>query len=70
MSRKLGVAGLQLKKDPDNPSITYENFEKTVRNTKTQFPWVDLIFTGELLLQPYGMKNWKDLAIYIPGELT
>jgi len=70
MSRKLGVAGLQLKKDPDNPSFTFENFERTVRNTKAQFPWVDLIFTGELLLQPYGKKDWKDLAIKIPGELT
>ncbi|MHA2280766.1 MAG: carbon-nitrogen hydrolase family protein [Promethearchaeota archaeon] len=70
MSRKLGVAGLQLKKDPENPSVTLKNFEKTVRNTKEQFPWVDLIFTGELLLQPYGKENWKDLAINIPGELT
>ena len=70
MSRKLGVAGLQLKKDPDNPSATFENFERTVRNTKAQFPWVDLIFTGELFLQPYGKTNWKDLAIKIPGELT
>lgn len=70
MSRKLGVAGLQLKKDPDDPSVTLENFERTVRTTKAQFPWVDLIFTGELLLQPYGKKNWKDLAIKIPGELT
>jgi formamidase len=70
MSRKLGVAGLQLKKDPDDPTVTLENFERTVRNTKAMFPWVDLIFTGELLLQPYGKKNWKDLAIKIPGDLT
>jgi formamidase len=70
MSRKLGVAGLQLRKDPDNPAATLETFERTVRNTKAQFPWVDMIFTGELLLQPYGKKNWKDLAIKIPGDLT
>ena len=70
MPRKLGVAGLQLKKHSTNPTITLENFEKTVRSTKMMFPWVDLIFTGELLLQPYGEKNWKDLAIEIPGELT
>ncbi|MHA2024061.1 MAG: carbon-nitrogen hydrolase family protein [Candidatus Thorarchaeota archaeon] len=70
MSRKLGVAGLQLKKNPDNQPITLENFINTARKTKIQYPWVDLIFTGELLLQPYGKKNWKDLAIKIPGELT
>ena len=34
MARKLGVAGLQLRKHPDNPTITLENFEKTVKNTK------------------------------------
>jgi len=70
MTRKLGVAALQLKKHPDDPTITLENFERTVRKTKAQFPWVDLIFTGELLLQPYGKKNWKALAIKIPGDLT
>lgn len=70
MSRKLGIAGLQLKKHPDNPEITLEKFEKAARSTKLQLPWVDLIFTGELLLQPYGKKDWKDLAIEIPGELT
>ncbi len=70
MSRKLGVAGLQLKKDQENPSVTFENFEKTVRITKAQFPWVDLMFTGELLLQPFGKGDWKDLAINIPCELT
>ncbi len=70
MSRKLGIAGLQLKKHPDNPTRTLENFEKTVRNTKATFPWVDLIFTGELLLQPYGEKDWKDKAVKIPGDLS
>ncbi|HEC36959.1 MAG TPA: carbon-nitrogen hydrolase family protein [bacterium] len=70
MSRKLGVAGLQLKKDPDNPSAIFESFERTVRNTKALFAWVDLVFTGELFLQPFGKKDWKDLAINIPGELT
>jgi formamidase len=70
VSRKLGVAGLQLEKDPDNPNATLENFEGTARFTKATYPWVDLIFTGELLLQPYGKKDWKDEAIEIPGELT
>ncbi|MFX1605340.1 MAG: carbon-nitrogen hydrolase family protein [Promethearchaeota archaeon] len=70
MSRKLGVAGLQLKKYAENPTATLENFEGTARWVKTKYPWVDLIFTGELLLQPYGMKDWKDKAIKIPGELT
>ena len=69
MVRKLGVAGLQLKKHED-PTVTLENFEKTVREKKAQFPWLDLIFTGEFLLQPYGKRNWKELAIEIPGELT
>ena len=69
MSRKLGIAGLQLKKD-DDPAVTLDNFERTTRNTKVKYPWVDLIFTGELLLQPYGEKDWKDKAIKIPGELT
>jgi formamidase len=69
MSRKLGIAGLQLKKD-DDPQVVLENFERTTRNTKAMYPWVDLIFTGELLLQPYGEKDWKDKAIKIPGELT
>ncbi|MFW9975936.1 MAG: carbon-nitrogen hydrolase family protein [Candidatus Thorarchaeota archaeon] len=70
MSRKLGIAGLQLKKDSENPIATLENFEGTARYTKTTYPWVDLIFTGELLLQPYGKKDWKDEAIKIPGELS
>lgn len=70
MSRKLGIAGLQLKKDAENPIATLENFEGTARWVKTTYPWVDLIFTGELLLQPYGKKDWKDKAIKIPGELS
>ncbi len=70
MSRKLGIAGLQLEKDSENPIATLENFEGTARFTKTTYPWVDLIFTGELLLQPYGKKDWKDEAIKIPGELS
>ncbi|MHA3964515.1 MAG: carbon-nitrogen hydrolase family protein [Candidatus Thorarchaeota archaeon SMTZ1-45] len=70
MSRKLGIAGLQLKKDAQNPTATLENFVGTARWVKTTYPWVDLIFTGELLLQPYGKNDWKDEAINIPGELT
>jgi formamidase len=70
MSRKLGIAGLQLRKNMQDPTATLENFEGTARWAKTTYPWIDLIFTGELLLQPYGEKEWKDKAIKIPGDLS
>ncbi len=69
MTRKLGVAGLQLMKYPDS-ELNISRFEEIVSRTKTRYPWVDLVFAGELLLQKYGVKNWKDHAQPMPNDLT
>lgn len=70
MTKKLGVAGLQLKKDPHNIEANIVKFEEVTRNVKRKNPWVDLIFTGELYLQQYGVNDWKEFASQIPNELT
>jgi len=70
MSRRLGVAGLQLEKDPHDPEANLRKLEATARRVKSTYPWVDLIFTGELYLQQYGHSDWKDLAQQIPNDLT
>lgn len=69
MSRKLGVAGLQLLKSEDGKA-NLEKFERVARKTKASFPWIDLIFTGEFYLQQYGKPDWKDTAEPIPNQLT
>ena len=70
MSKKLGIAGLQLKKDFKNQSNNISNFIKTVKKVKSLYPWVNLIFTGELYLQSYGFPDWKNDAQEIPNENT
>ena len=46
VSRKLAVAGLQLKKDPDDQEVNLAKLEKTAHYAKARYPWIDLIFTG------------------------
>jgi formamidase len=70
LTRKLGVAGLQLKKDPNDAESNIIKFETMTRTAKASYSWVDLIFTGELYLQQYGTKDWKDFAEPIPNSLT
>lgn len=70
MTRRLGVAGLQLKKDPFNPESNIAKLEQTARLTRSRYPWVDLIFTGELYVQHYGTTEWKEHANKIPNALT
>ncbi|MFX1602342.1 MAG: carbon-nitrogen hydrolase family protein [Promethearchaeota archaeon] len=70
MSRRLGIAGLQLKKDPYDPEANLEKLEKNVKRVRSLWPWVDLIFTGELYLHPYEVTSYKDLAEPIPNSLT
>ena len=70
MTRKLGVAGLQLTKNYEHQENNLANFIKLVKAKKTQFPWIDLFFTGELFLQEYGSANWKDKAQPIPNAIT
>ncbi|TFG31200.1 carbon-nitrogen hydrolase family protein [Candidatus Thorarchaeota archaeon] len=69
MSRRLGVAGLQLSKS-GNGAVDFQKFENAATKTKESFPWVDLIFTGELYLQEYGTAKLKDHAQPIPNNLT
>ncbi|MHA2146711.1 MAG: carbon-nitrogen hydrolase family protein [Candidatus Thorarchaeota archaeon] len=69
MSRKLGVAGLQLLRSEDSEQ-NLEKFEKIAKKTKRSFPWIDLIMIGELYLQKYGKPDWKKFAEPIPNPLT
>lgn len=69
MSRKLGVAGLQLLKSEDGKS-NLEKFERVAKKTKASFPWIDLFFTGEFYLQQYGKHDWKDTAEPLPNKMT
>jgi formamidase len=70
MQRKLGIAGLQLFKNPIDSEANFEKFKKITLQTKSKYPWVDIIFTGELYLQQYGNEDWKALAKPIPNNLT
>jgi len=69
MSRKLGVAGLQLLKSEDGKA-NLEKFERVAKKTKASFPWIDLVMTGEFYLQQYGKPDWKDAAEPLPNQLT
>ena len=69
MSRKLGVAALQLLRS-ENGTENLEKFERVARKTKKSFPWIDLMFTGELYLQEYSKPDWKGAAEPIPNQLT
>jgi len=69
LSRKLGVAGLQLLRSEDSVA-NLEKFERVAKKTKKSFPWVDLIMIGELYLQKYGKPDWKRFAEPIPNQLT
>lgn len=68
--RKLGIAGLQLKKRPGAAEKNLRNLERTVRLTKRKYPWVDLLFVGELYLQAHGDRDWKEHAAPIPNGTT
>jgi len=70
MGRRLGVAGLQLEKDPYDEDKNFSNLEQTTRWVRKTYPWVDLVFTGELYLQQYGKDDWKDLAQPMPNIMT
>ncbi|UCE11830.1 MAG: carbon-nitrogen hydrolase family protein [Candidatus Thorarchaeota archaeon] len=70
MERRLGVAGLQLEKDPFDSDINFKKLEYITRKVKSTFPWVDLVFTGELYLQQYGSSDWKEFAQPIPNDMT
>ncbi|TFF91037.1 carbon-nitrogen hydrolase family protein [Candidatus Thorarchaeota archaeon] len=67
--RKLGVAGLQLARSEDHEA-NVAKFERVSKKTKSAFPWLDLIFTGEVYLQKYGSPDWKASAEPIPNSLT
>lgn len=43
---------------------------KIARIQKKSYPWVDLIFTGELFLQHYGLDGYKTSALPIPNDTT
>lgn len=70
MTRKLGVAGLQLVKNPYDPKANLTKFEAVTYETKKKYPWIDIIFTGELYLQGYGKEDWKSLAEPLPNKVT
>ena len=70
MSRRLGIAGLQMLKAQDADEENLKRFSQLVRRTKSRYPWVDLVFVGELYLQPYGKDDWKSRAGSIPNDLT
>ncbi|MHA2396965.1 MAG: carbon-nitrogen hydrolase family protein [Candidatus Thorarchaeota archaeon] len=69
MSRKLGVAALQLLRS-ENGTENLEKFERVAKKTKKSFPWIDLMFTGELYLQEYSKPDWKGAAEPFPNQLT
>jgi len=70
MGRRLGVAGLQLRKDPNDEDKNFNNLEQTTKKVRSTYPWVDLVFTGELYLQQYGTNDWKDYAEPMPNSMT
>lgn len=70
LNRKLGVAGLQLKKNYKDQEKNLEHFINVVKMKKKQFPWIDLFFTGELFLQEYGDLDWKSKAMVFPNDMT
>ncbi|MFX1261396.1 MAG: carbon-nitrogen hydrolase family protein, partial [Promethearchaeota archaeon] len=70
MERRLGVAGLQLEKDPYDEDKNFSNLEQTAKWVRKTYPWVDLVFTGELYLQQYGIDDWKDMAQPMPNSMT
>jgi formamidase len=59
--------GLQLKKDRKDQEKNIQNLEKVALKKKRAFPWIDLIFTGELYLQE---SDSITTAQVIPNDLT
>jgi hypothetical protein len=51
MAMRLGIAALQLMNNLENIEKNLKNFEIEARNMKREYPWIDLVFTGELYLQ-------------------
>lgn len=71
MTKRFGIAGLQLKRDSDSPQLSLEKFRSMARNTLKEFPWIDLVFTGEYYLQEHEAgESWRPNAKTIPNELT
>ncbi|MHA1216037.1 MAG: carbon-nitrogen hydrolase family protein [Candidatus Thorarchaeota archaeon] len=69
MTKRLAVAGLQLAKNVEDEDANLEHFEEVVMHTKRRYPWVDLIFTGELYLSDFAVNGPRN-AQPIPNELT
>jgi predicted amidohydrolase len=59
--------GLQLKKDRKNQEKNIQNLEKVALKKKNDFPWIDLVFTGELYLQE---SDSITTAQILPNDLT
>jgi formamidase len=70
MGRRLGVAGLQLKWNRYSVAENLRKFESTSRGVKSAWPWIDLIFTGELFIQQYGKDDMTEFADSIPNDTT
>jgi formamidase len=59
-----------LEKDFVHQENNFKKFVKVANIQKQMFPWIDLIFTGELFLQHYGSDGYKSSALPIPNEKT
>ncbi|MFO7836492.1 MAG: carbon-nitrogen hydrolase family protein [Candidatus Thorarchaeota archaeon] len=71
MSKRFGIAGLQLKRESSDPQGNMEKFKSVSRSTIQEFPWIDLLFTGEYYLQEHkGGESWKDYAENFPNAMT
>lgn len=71
MSRYIGIAGLQLIRDPADVRKNIVRFTEVAKSAKLDFPWVDLIFTGEYYLAEYKSgESWGAHAKEIPNEIT
>lgn len=71
MSRYIGVAGLQLKRDPADVQKNMARFASVAKGVKKEYPWVDLMFTGEYFLAEHSPEeDWGAHAEKIPNDLT
>ncbi len=71
MSKYIGIAGLQLTRNPADIRRNLAKFVSVSKAVKADFPWVDLIFTGEYYLAEYAPEEgWREHAREIPNELT
>ncbi|MBS3795934.1 MAG: carbon-nitrogen hydrolase family protein [Candidatus Thorarchaeota archaeon] len=71
MSKKFGIAGLQLKRHSTDSKRNLEKFQEVSRGTTEEFPWLDLIFAGEYYLQEHQAgESWREYATVFPNALT